>query len=330
MCDRGGRVKVSVIVPIYRVAQTIGRCAESLFSQTLDEMQFVFVDDGSPDESCAILREVLKRYPGREDQTLIIRHDGNRGLPTARETGLRHVVGTYVAHCDSDDWVERTMYATLYESAVSNDADMVICESYHDRVDGSVWRRQTLPPDGDRIRGLLRGDLDDCVWCRLTKTDIYRKVRFPRKNFLEDWVQTIQVLSFCRVVNLVHQPLYHYCIGDASIPRKVGTDGNKMDVEAVCLRDLGERVANLDLMRRFALENGLADGADFIARKIQVRNILFPLLAMGKGRSLYLATYPEINRRILFDRRVSRLQKVIFLAVLFRLFPLAYRLRATR
>ncbi|MBO7655616.1 MAG: hypothetical protein J6U40_11915 [Kiritimatiellae bacterium] len=51
---------------------------------------------------------------------------------------------------------------------------------------------------------------------------------------------------------------------------------------------------------------------------------------MGKGRSLYLATYPEINRRILFDRRVSRLQKVIFLAVLFRLFPLAYRLRGTR
>lgn len=317
-------VKVSVVVPVYQVASYIERCAVSLFEQTLPEMQFIFVDDGTPDESCAILERVLRRYPERAEQTLILHHGENRGLPAARETGLRHATGEYVAHCDSDDWVEREMYATLYASAKSNDADMVICESYTETREGKLFRwhlKSSL--DGDWLRDMLRGNLGYSVWRRLTRTSVYRKVRFPQKNFLEDWVQTAQTLAYSRVVNLVYQPFYHYCFNPDSICRR------KRD-EAWCLEALNELTVNFALMHDFVIGNGLADEEDLINRKIQIRNILVPLLVKGKYRSLYLNTYPEINWRLLFSRHVSRTQKVSFLAIFFNLFPLLCKLQRWR
>ncbi|MBO7655386.1 MAG: glycosyltransferase [Kiritimatiellae bacterium] len=318
-------VKVSVVVPVYQVASYIERCAVSLFEQTLPEMQFIFVDDGSPDESCAILERVLLRYPERAEQTLILHHGENRGLPAARETGLRHATGEYVAHCDSDDWVEREMYATLYASAKSNDADMVLCDSFVEKSEGdpSQWR-QSLSPDGDWVRYLLHRKLIVCVWCRLTRTAIYRKVQFPQKSYLEDWVQTVQVLAYSKIVNLVHQPLYHYCFNPDSISR-IGWKKER------CLESLSERTVNFALMHDFVIGNALADEDDLITWKIQVRSILLPLLAEnGKYRSLYLNTYPEINWRLLFSRHVSRTQKVSFLAIFFNLFPLLCKLQRWR
>ena len=84
------KAKVGVVVPIWNVAPYIERCAESLMSQTLDDMQFVFVDDGSPDNSIEILNTVLDRYPERKEQSIVVRHEINKGLPTARKTGLEH------------------------------------------------------------------------------------------------------------------------------------------------------------------------------------------------------------------------------------------------
>ena len=80
--------KVSVIIPVYNVASYIERCARSLFGQTLREMEFIFVDDSSPDRSIQIVREVLKEFPHRVHQVKFLRHEQNKGLPSARNTGI--------------------------------------------------------------------------------------------------------------------------------------------------------------------------------------------------------------------------------------------------
>ena len=101
--------KVSVIVPVYGVERYMERCARSLFEQTLDDIEFIFVDDCSPDRSLDILNEVLEEYVDRQLQTQIVRLDQNGGLPNARKVGLRLATGNYIIHCDSDVWVERDM-----------------------------------------------------------------------------------------------------------------------------------------------------------------------------------------------------------------------------
>ena len=95
--------KVSVIVPIYNVSLYVEKCARSLMEQTLEDIEYIFVDDCTPDNSLQILEETIKDYPHRQRQIKIVRHEVNRGLTSARNSGLSCVTGDYVAHCDSVD-----------------------------------------------------------------------------------------------------------------------------------------------------------------------------------------------------------------------------------
>lgn len=123
-------IKVSVIVPIYQVAAYIERCARSLLEQTLENVELIFVDDCSPDESMQILQTVLAEYPERRVKVRVVRHVGNQGLPAARNTGLALAEGKYIFHFDSDDWAENTLLERLYDAAEEADADFVWCDWY--------------------------------------------------------------------------------------------------------------------------------------------------------------------------------------------------------
>ena len=92
---------VSVIVPIYGVEKYIERCARSLLEQTIENIEYIFVNDCTKDNSIAILESVIKEYPHREHQVRIIHHGTNKGLPQARKTGLLNAHGEYIAHCDN-------------------------------------------------------------------------------------------------------------------------------------------------------------------------------------------------------------------------------------
>ena len=95
--------KVSVIIPIYGVEKFIGRCAKTLMQQTLKEVEYIFVNDATPDCSMKVLQEVLARYPERQNSVVVAVHETNKGLPAARNTGLQMAQGEYIFHCDSDD-----------------------------------------------------------------------------------------------------------------------------------------------------------------------------------------------------------------------------------
>ena len=125
-----GKNKVSVIIPIFKVRDFIERCAVSLFEQTLKEVEYIFVDDASPDDSIKVLKSCIERYPERQARTTILTHEHNQGLPAARNTGLAAASGEYVFHCDSDDYVERNMLEEMYEAAKAKDADMAYCDFY--------------------------------------------------------------------------------------------------------------------------------------------------------------------------------------------------------
>ena len=123
-------IKVSVIVPIYKVERFIARCAESLLNQTLQEIEYIFVNDATPDGSMDILKETIARYPSRADSCHIVEHEVNKGLPSARNSGLAVARGEYVFHCDSDDFVEPTMFEDMYKAAIESSADIVRCDWY--------------------------------------------------------------------------------------------------------------------------------------------------------------------------------------------------------
>ena len=115
-------VKVSIIVPIYNVEKYLDRCMQSLLNQTLNEIEIILVDDGSPDSCPTMCDEYAKR-----DTRIKVIHKPNGGLGFARNSGLEIATGEFVAFVDSDDYVDLDMYETLYAQAKQLDLDTLYC-----------------------------------------------------------------------------------------------------------------------------------------------------------------------------------------------------------
>lgn len=121
-------MKVSVIVPVYKVEKYIEKCARSLFEQSLDDIEFLFVDDCTPDHSIQVVLRILEEYPNRSIQTRIIKMPWNSGQAAVRRHGIIASKGDYIIHCDSDDWTDTDLYERMYNKAIAEDADIVVCD----------------------------------------------------------------------------------------------------------------------------------------------------------------------------------------------------------
>lgn len=126
--------KVNIIVPVYNVEKYLVRCMESLLNQTLKEIEIILVDDGSPD-NCP---QMCDEYARRDSRVKVI-HKSNAGLGYARNSGLDVAVGEYIAFVDSDDYVDTSMYATLWNEARASNADVVFCNFKVEQRNG-IWK----------------------------------------------------------------------------------------------------------------------------------------------------------------------------------------------
>ncbi len=202
-------MKVSVIIPVYKVEAYIERCVRSLMEQTFSDMECIFVDDGSPDGSMDIVRRVCSEY-GREVRILV--HSCNKGLPAARNTGLEACTGEWVLHVDSDDWLEPDMVERLYTAAAEAGADLAYCDYYLDF--GSSRRRLGSPAfqDGETMvrEGYFGGTAKYNVWNKLVRARLFQGIPFPEGHAMGEDMTLIPVTARASKVVYVPEALYHY------------------------------------------------------------------------------------------------------------------------
>ena len=115
--------KVTVIVPAYNAEQYIEQCAKSLLAQTLDDIELIFINDGSTDKTPQIIETLIQ---GHDNAHLF--NQENKGLYKTREVGLSKATGEYVGWCDADDFVEPKMYEKLYQAAATHGSEMAYCD----------------------------------------------------------------------------------------------------------------------------------------------------------------------------------------------------------
>lgn len=204
--------KVSVYIPIYNVEKYIERCARSLFGQTLDEMEFIFVNDCTPDKSVEILKATLNEFPNRIPQTTILHHEKNKGIAATRTTGLLACQGQYVIACDSDDWVELDMYEKMYEKAVTSQSDIVQCFFYHELENKRIIEQYDLINNpSDFINSQKHIWLT--TWNKLIKRDLitnFKIIPYPGINMYEDVGFIARLLCHSNKIETIQSPLYHY------------------------------------------------------------------------------------------------------------------------
>lgn len=227
--------KVSVIVPIYNVSKYICRCVEALMRQTLKEgVEFIFVDDATPDNSIDILQSVIKKYPERSEQIKIIHHLYNKGLPEARNTGLSEAQGKYILHCDSDDCLKENALELLYENATSYDADIVWCDYLEILAESNRCKRQPKYETSlDALRGMLTGKMEYNVWNKLVKRSLYveNEIKFPTGYAMGEDLTTLML--FANAEKVVYLPEVLYCY-DRTNPGALTYSMSDEKMKALC------------------------------------------------------------------------------------------------
>ncbi len=204
-------IKVSVIVPVYKVESFIGRCMRSLMEQTLQDVEFIVVDDCSPDNSISIAKQVAGDYPDR--LVTFIVHEVNKGLPAARNTGLAVAKGEYVFHCDSDDFVEADMLEGLYEKAKSENADIVWCDWFLSFEKNERYMKQPHYDSAmDALKGMLSGVMKYNVWNKLVRRELYtvNAISFPAGYGMGEDMTMIRLFACAENVAYLPKAFYHY------------------------------------------------------------------------------------------------------------------------
>ena len=226
--------KISIIIPIFKVRNFIERCVCSLFEQTLQDVEYMFVDDASPDDSIEILKSCLERYPERKAQVTILTHEQNKGLPAARNTGLAVATGEYVFHCDSDDFVEKDMLEEMYNAAKAADVDMVYCDFYLSFEKNERYMSNPVYETADDMfrLGLLGGNMKYNVWNKLVRRSLYtdNDIWFPAGHAMGEDMTMIRLAACAKSVAYVPKAFYHYVKLNANAYSATMSERHKIDI----------------------------------------------------------------------------------------------------
>ena len=326
------RIKISVIVPVYKVEKYIDRCVKSLLQQSLKEIQIVLVDDGSPDR-CG---DICDRY-AEKDQRIKVVHKENAGLGFARNTGMEYADGEYIAFVDSDDYISTDMLERLYRFASEENMDAVFCgftvvtrdNKQMDRLEvrkityfnnrkereqyllGMIGAEPEYPKDARFTmsvwRGIYKKEVIDAGQCM-----------FPseRKVVSEDIIFHIQFLNYAERIAILPECYYYYCENQSSLTHTYRADRFEKVLNLIALID--------QMMKEYGFQDPGNMNKDrlLLARsRSAIRQICYHQYVLGKKKAdkeIYkIMSSPQL-RRCIGEYRCAKLpfaQKCFFYAV---------------
>ena len=302
------RPKVSVIVPVWGVEKYIEKCARSLFEQTLDDLEIVFVDDCTPDKSIEILKRVLLDYPNRKDQTKIVSYEKNRGLPQARKAGFEVSEGEYITYCDSDDWVASDMYEALFIKAKEKDYDMVFCDFVYQTDDKVLWAPSY---DSSKTSAQLRQDvlsmsISNSTWTKLVHRRVYEKgIYFPTIAMDEDDVLTSQMAYYSKTVGYVKRCLYFHYANPDSMTHVVSEEKKR--------KNLQDKVTN----RKWIIDFYEKQGDESLAYPLFKYKWSVKQLSVELDGKSARGLYPEVNKDMVLGKGLTLKRRIMNFTILY-------------
>ncbi|MGG7073543.1 glycosyltransferase family 2 protein [Campylobacter sp. 9BO] len=207
--------KVSIIVPIYNVEKFIEKCAITLFKQDYDNIEYIFVNDCTPDNSMQILQKVIDKYPNRKNDIKIINKPNNEGLPQARKSGLKVASGNYILNVDSDDWIKLNMVSSLICEAKKSGADIVCFDYVKEFKNKNIIRNFFYTKNHPKsnlefIKAILAHEISVSMCDKLVKKKLYESVEFPYFSHCEDSFVNLQIFYEAKTFAYINKPFYHY------------------------------------------------------------------------------------------------------------------------
>lgn len=222
-------IKVSIVIPVYKVEKYIERCLRSVFNQTYANIECIIVNDCTPDNSFIIAKNIVKSYQGSIDFKFV-EHEKNKGLSEARNTGIKMATGYYYFFLDSDDAISPTSIEKLVETALLNDCPEIVMgvtkgvDANGNNVEVSSAQTKSFHDNSEVFQGYLNN-----LWYVIACNKLVRKDVFAdHKTFFlpgithEDVMWSFEISTYVNKIILCSFVTYHYYIGDTdSISRSV-------------------------------------------------------------------------------------------------------------
>lgn len=218
---------VSIIIPVYKVEKYIVRCIESVICQTYRQLEVILVDDCSPDNSMAVVKETIQNSEKSRDLTFrYLRHDHNRGLSAARNTGIDAASGDYIFFLDSDDELVSDCIELLV-AASENGKIQVVCGGlkFCGAVELLGFDTNYVCYDAvydkllDIVHAFITGRIPYSAWNKLLRRDMIQKNKLYFKEGLlfEDNLWTFMLVHSVSKLRTITNKTYHYWIRSGSI-----------------------------------------------------------------------------------------------------------------
>ena len=272
--------RVSVLIPCYNAGAYLAQAIESVLDQTYQDLQFIFVNDGTKDRSMEILRDLIaNRYAHLQSRIVIIDKE-NGGLPSARKAGLDVAEGEYVLFADSDDWMETDAVEKVMAKADETHADIIyfdLIKEYGNRTSYKREREYTGATKDDFIVNMFNYKSFGYTVTKCFKRSLYTDnvIYFPKLGMHEDIYLMSQIIFYAKSLAHIPEALYHYrkdnpdsfCAQDR-LKRHVSSTTNLLDLYEHYRDNLKgspiERVAGSILMR--AGQHSIMHGYDFFEK----------------------------------------------------------------
>ncbi len=211
------RCIISIIVPVYNAEKYIRRCVDSIIAQTYHNLNIILVNDGSTDNSGSICEQYAK-----EDNRIQVIHKQNGGVSSARQKGLEVSQGDYVIHVDPDDWIEPNEIEDLYNKAIADNADMVICDYWYETdKEKHIEKTDLSNTTTSEIRKrILSQQLHGSCWNKLVRKKVIEDSGcgfFPTNiSYCEDILFNVRLLMNDIKISYLPKALYHYNMANPS------------------------------------------------------------------------------------------------------------------
>ena len=204
---------VSILIPIYNVEKYLGKCLDSVFSQTYKNVEFVFVDDCSTDNSYNVLISSIKQNNIPEYKYTIVSHKQNEGIAVSRADCIANAKGEYVQFVDSDDWIEPDMTETLVEATKSSQIDLVGCYFIKDFLSGKQTRHSENYSQScaENLVLCINYDISTVLWKMLIRRSLFSNFTItPHVDIVEDYIISVKLYFYANSFAVVDKYLYHY------------------------------------------------------------------------------------------------------------------------
>lgn len=212
---------ISIIIPAYNAEKTVTTAVQSLLAQTFTDFEAIIIEDGSTDQTRAILKELEASEP----RIKVVYKDTNEGLSAGRNSGMERARGTYIGFLDADDWMEADLLEQIYQQGIRKDADLILCGYSHDTMDPQrtqvkISRQVTMPSSflvekQEIVRYAAHCDTHKMfayTWNKFYRRSLIEKgqLKFSSQTLIEDFLFNCQFWEQISRLSIVDTTKYHY------------------------------------------------------------------------------------------------------------------------